>query len=141
MVKISDNGSRPEAGQDAKCAAPRTAARAEDDALSAHPVRAPHYTELVDHGPVELARIVAAKHTWLRTNGGSLLDPCGVQIAGTIEDAATAMSLLGWFDGDGDGELWIDWEAAPDGDAPTADAVRSWLAGHDARSVRDLATH
>ena len=92
---------------------------------------APHYTELLDHGPTELARIVSARHGWRQTGRGELVNEHGERIACTVEKAGAAMQALGWFGGDEDGELWIDWMMAPDGSAATAYAVRGWLTAND----------
>ncbi|MGH3357590.1 MAG: hypothetical protein ACRDO7_02225 [Nocardioidaceae bacterium] len=95
------------------------------------PVSAPHYSELRDHGPTELARIVAARHAWRLTGRGDLVDEYGEHIACTIEKAGIAMLGMGWFCGDGTGELWIDWRMAPRGSAAVADAVRAWQEAND----------
>lgn len=95
------------------------------------PVLAPHYTELLDHGPTELARIIAARYAWRSTGRGELVNEHGERIAATIEKAGEAMQALGWFGSDQDGELWIDWWMAPDGSASTASAIRSWLSAND----------
>lgn len=92
---------------------------------------APHYTELVNHGARELARIVAARHGWRTTGRSLLVDEHGERIAPTIEKAGTAMHDMGWFAGDEDGELWIDWMMAPANSAAMADAVRTWLSAND----------
>lgn len=95
------------------------------------PVLAPHYTELRDHGPTELARIVAARYGWRLTGRGELVDEYGEHITCTIEKAGLAMQGMQWFGGDEDGELWIDWRMAPRDSAAVADAVRAWQQAND----------
>ncbi|MGH3360134.1 MAG: hypothetical protein ACRDO7_15135 [Nocardioidaceae bacterium] len=91
------------------------------------PVHAPHYTELHDHGSTELARIVAAQQRWRLTNTGELVDEDLVSVARTIDQAARAMEDLGWFAGDDDGEVWVDWDRMPTGASAKADAIRARL--------------
>lgn len=140
-VSILDNGVGVGAGATVRLAMPDDAEVREQEVLAGAPVRAPHFSELIGHGPVELARIVAAKYAWLQASSGDLIDPDGVEIARTIEDAATAMGILGWFDGDRDGELWIDWHVIPDGGALTATAVRFWIAHHEVHVTHGIAMY
>ena len=129
-VKVNISDSRPSIAADRGAEPYETGSSPRMDfrtGRATYPVRAPHYTELRNHGPVELARIVAARHAWLRTDTDSLLDEDGSTIAGTLDEAATAMSLLGWFAGDDDGELWIEWDRVPEDGASTAYALRTWL--------------
>lgn len=129
MVSISEYGASAGANQGG---ARGTGIDDQQDLRVTRPVRAPHYTELRDHGRSELARIVAAQHRWRLTDSGDLVDDSGAWIARSIETAAAAMDAMGWFPGDGDGEVWIDWEATPEGSTATASAVRSWPVGCDA---------
>lgn len=129
---VPDNGGRLSGSGEWGRRGPRGARVDRRRRLSeSRPVEAPHYTELVGHGPAELAAIVAARHGWRLTGREVLLDEHGKAIACTIAKAGTAMRTMGWFDGDENGELWIDWMMTPRTSAAAADAVRAWLAAND----------
>lgn len=130
-MSISDYDLRPGSDDRTGSGAPGARVDLRRRLSESRPVTAPHYTELVDHGATELARIVAARHGWRLTGRDVLVDEQGERIAPAIERAGSAMLEMGWFAGDEDGELWIDWMMAPASSAAMADAVRTWMAAHD----------
>lgn len=85
------------------------------------PIQAPGYTADGRKSHTELARVVAAHKGWMFTRDDRVSDNSGRTIARSIEDAAEAMSHLGWITNH------VMWNDVPDNSRAAADALRAAL--------------